>query len=113
MTASALAPAPALAHALAGLSGWQQARTPQHIACIDKAWQFADFEGAVWAFGRVAQLARAHDHHPDITVSHCHLRLRLWSHDAQGLTHKDVALAHAIDLALQAPQPNAAAGMAP
>ena len=83
-----------LQQALAQLDGWTwDAAQP----CIAKSWEFDVFKTAVRFFDQVAQLAELHDHHPECLSVHTHLQIRLWTHDAGGLTAKDVALAQAID----------------
>ncbi len=68
-----------------------------HRASIHKAWTFDSFDAAVLFFNRVAELAKAHDHHPEIVSCYTDLRVRLWTHEAGGLTDRDFALARAID----------------
>jgi 4a-hydroxytetrahydrobiopterin dehydratase len=46
---------------------------------------------------RVAELANAADHHPDILIRYDHVVLTLSSHDSGGLTERDFKLAAAID----------------
>jgi 4a-hydroxytetrahydrobiopterin dehydratase len=82
-------------HRLQRLQGWSLDAT---IPCIQKAWTFDRFESAVAFFNRVAELAAAQDHHPEVWSSHVRLRIRLWTHDTGGLTDKDFELAEAIDL---------------
>jgi len=48
---------------------------------------------------RIAALAQAMDHHPDLSVAYARVGVRLTSHDAGGVTEADVALAEAIDRA--------------
>jgi 4a-hydroxytetrahydrobiopterin dehydratase len=63
---------------------------------IERTFRFADFSEA-WAFmSRVALLAERHDHHPDWRNAWGRVDIRLTTHDAGGLTEKDVALARAI-----------------
>lgn len=63
---------------------------------IHRAFHFADFSAA-WAFmTRVALLAEKHDHHPDWSNSYDTVDITLSSHDAGGLTSRDVTLAQAI-----------------
>ena len=45
---------------------------------------------------RVAALARAADHHPDIDIRYSKVTLALSTHDAGGLTARDFDLAEAI-----------------
>jgi 4a-hydroxytetrahydrobiopterin dehydratase len=58
---------------------------------------FSDFSQA-WGFmSRVALLAEARNHHPDWSNSWNKVVIELVSHDAGGLTERDVDLASAID----------------
>ncbi len=64
---------------------------------LARDWRFPDFSAA-WAFlTRVALLAERHDHHPEITNTYNRVRLVLTTHDAGGLSPRDIALARAID----------------
>jgi 4a-hydroxytetrahydrobiopterin dehydratase len=82
----------ALAAALARLSGWRRAGR-----AIEKTWRFADFRTALAFVNRVGELAERQQHHPDIAIHYSEVTLTLWSHDAGGVTTRDVKLAEAID----------------
>jgi 4a-hydroxytetrahydrobiopterin dehydratase len=58
---------------------------------------FADFSEAFAFMTRVALLAERADHHPDWSNSWNRVVIDLVSHDAGGLTDRDVALAAAIN----------------
>jgi 4a-hydroxytetrahydrobiopterin dehydratase len=45
----------------------------------------------------VSDLAESQNHHPEILSRYTRVLLKLTTHDAQGLTRKDFALAQAID----------------
>jgi 4a-hydroxytetrahydrobiopterin dehydratase len=61
-------------------------------------WKFADFAAAMAFVNRVAELAEAANHHPDILLHGWNrVRLRLTTHSAGGLTCRDLELARAID----------------
>jgi 4a-hydroxytetrahydrobiopterin dehydratase len=49
---------------------------------------------------RVALLAERHDHHPEWSNVYNRVDITLSTHDAGGLTTRDVALAQAIDALL-------------
>ncbi|MFL5285056.1 MAG: 4a-hydroxytetrahydrobiopterin dehydratase [Rhodopila sp.] len=67
---------------------------------IRREFRFADFSQA-WGFmTRVALLAEKFDHHPDWSNVWNTVRIELSTHDAGGLTDKDVRLAQAIDALL-------------
>src|SRR5687767_12882521 len=57
------------------------------------------FAAAIAFVSRVAGLAEEAEHHPDIDVRYDRVRLRLSSHDAGGVTERDVTLAENIERA--------------
>jgi 4a-hydroxytetrahydrobiopterin dehydratase len=64
---------------------------------IRKTFTFDDFPGAIAFVNGVADLAEAADHHPDITINYNRVLLALSSHDAGGITQKDIDLAREIE----------------
>ena len=62
-----------------------------------KSFKFNDFAEAFAFLTRVAAHAEAVDHHPEFTSVWNRVDFRLTSHDAGGITERDVALAEAID----------------
>ena len=64
---------------------------------ITRDFKFRDFAEAFGFMTRVAALAEAADHHPDWSNAYNRVTIALSTHDAGGLTEKDVALASAID----------------
>lgn len=78
--------------ALAELPGWER-----HGDAIEKAFQFDDFRQA-WAFmGKIAEKAEAMNHHPEWTNVYNRVLIRLTTHDADGITSRDVDLARFIE----------------
>jgi 4a-hydroxytetrahydrobiopterin dehydratase len=70
-------------------------------ASIVRDLTFDDFAGAIAFVNRVAQVAEAANHHPDILVHGWkHVRLTLSTHSQGGLTGADFALAAQIDALL-------------
>jgi 4a-hydroxytetrahydrobiopterin dehydratase len=64
---------------------------------ITRAFRFKDFSEA-WGFmARVALLAEAQDHHPEWFNVWNRVEITLSTHDASGLSARDVRLAKAID----------------
>ena len=66
---------------------------------IQRTFQFKDFVSAVEFVNKVADLAEAADHHPDILIRYNKVTLTLSTHDAGGVTEKDFALAAQADQA--------------
>lgn len=81
-----------IAEALRGLPGWARAGS-----AITRTFRFAGFHEAVAFVDRLVAPAEAANHHPDLAVSYNRVQVTLTTHDAGGLTRKDVDLAHAID----------------
>ena len=80
--------------ALAQVPGWSYL-APE--PCLARDWQFADFVQAFGFVTQVALLAQALDHHPDWSQSYNRVSIRLRSHDAGGVTPRDIALAQRIN----------------
>ena len=80
--------------ALAALKQWKE--IPGRDA-IKRDFKFADFNQA-WGFmTRVALAADKADHHPEWSNVYNRVEIVLSTHDAGGLSEKDVALARFID----------------
>lgn len=80
--------------ALAQLDGWEFARSGD---AMRKVFRFADFSAA-WGFmNRVALLAEKHDHHPEWSNVYGTVDITLTTHDAGGISQRDVAMASAIN----------------
>lgn len=80
--------------AIAGLVGWSAVDGRD---AIRKVFEFADFSAA-WGFmSRVALKAEAMDHHPEWFNVYNKVDVTLATHDAGGVTQKDVDLAGFMD----------------
>jgi len=66
-----------------------------------RKWTFKDFAEAMAFVNRVAALAEAAGHHPDIDIRYNQVILGLISHDAGGITKRDAAMAARIDKELE------------
>jgi 4a-hydroxytetrahydrobiopterin dehydratase len=85
---------PEIAQHLEG-SSWQR----EHDAIV-REFERTDFDEAIAFVNRVAALAQAANHHPDVLVhDYKHVRLTLSTHAAGGLTARDFELAAQIDAA--------------
>jgi 4a-hydroxytetrahydrobiopterin dehydratase len=62
-----------------------------------RSFKFKDFSEAFGFLTRVALHAEQHDHHPEFTSVWNRIDFRLTSHDAGGVTERDVKLADAIN----------------
>lgn len=82
--------------ALARLQGWRAANGRDAIC---KEFRFKDFNAAFGFMTRVALYAEKADHHPEWLNVYNRVEATLTTHDAGGVTDKDVALAHFMDQA--------------
>ena len=80
--------------ALAQLPQWRELPGRDAIA---RKFTFADFNQAFGFMTRVALVAEKMDHHPEWHNVYRTVEVTLATHDAGGVTEKDVALAKAMD----------------
>lgn len=64
---------------------------------IERTFEFDDFEQSIDFVNGVAELAAEADHHPDIDIRYCKVRLVLSTHSKGGLTDLDFDLAEKLD----------------
>jgi 4a-hydroxytetrahydrobiopterin dehydratase len=66
-------------------------------------WTFTNFVEAMAFVNRVAELAERAEHHPDIDIRYNRVKLGLVSHDAGGITARDVRMARQLNAGLATP----------
>jgi len=64
---------------------------------LRRHFKFENFAGALDFVSRVGELAEAADHHPDICFGWGYANIELTTHDRNGITDVDIALAQRID----------------
>lgn len=64
---------------------------------LERSFRFKDFSEAFAFLTRVALHAEKVDHHPEFTSAWNRVDFRLTTHDADGVTERDVKLAEAIN----------------
>ncbi|MEJ7933784.1 4a-hydroxytetrahydrobiopterin dehydratase [Sphingobium sp. AN558] len=85
------------ARALADLPGWSVVADRDGIS---RRFTFANFNAAFGFMTRVALLAEKADHHPEWSNIYNRVDIILTTHDAGGLSRRDIDLAVAIDALL-------------
>ncbi|MGE0313529.1 MAG: 4a-hydroxytetrahydrobiopterin dehydratase [Lautropia sp.] len=85
----------ALAQHLAALPRWRY--TPDRGGVIGREFVFDDFGQAFSFMAELALFAERHDHHPEWSNVYNRVRIELTTHDANGVTAKDVDFARAAD----------------
>jgi 4a-hydroxytetrahydrobiopterin dehydratase len=79
---------------LKNLPGWEYRAERE---AITKRYSFPDFVVAFGFMTQVAIEAEKMDHHPEWTNVFRHVDILLTTHEAGGLTNKDIALARAVE----------------
>ena len=81
------------------LSEWLRAQSgwKGDVRAITKEFRFPTFRDAIVFVNRAAGLADEMNHHPDIDIRYDRVVVKLSSHDAGGVTERDLKLAAAID----------------
>jgi len=85
------------AAALAVIPKW---RLSDDASGISRTIRFKDFVSAFGFMSKVALLAERADHHPEWSNVYNRVDIRLTTHDAGGLSTRDIALATEIDALL-------------
>lgn len=80
--------------AMAKLKGWSDVAGRD---AITRTFTFRDFNEAFGFMSRVALVAEKSDHHPEWRNVYKTVEVVLSTHDANGVTAKDIALAEAMD----------------
>jgi len=85
-----------LLDAVMGIPGWVLVQGE-----LVRELSFKDFVESMAFVKKVAVLAEAAGHHPDIDIRYSKVRLGLVTHDAGGITDQDVAFAKRVNEALE------------
>lgn len=87
--------ASAAAEQVAALPGWKLSSDGKMIR---KEWRLKDFSASIEFFQRVANVANAEDHHPDLHLTgYRNVAIELTTHAIKGLSENDFILAAKID----------------
>ncbi len=86
--------------ALAKLAGWSEVKGRD---AISRKFTFKDFNEAFGFMARAALIAEKLDHHPEWFNVYNKVEVTLATHDAGGVTERDVALAEAMNRLAEPP----------
>jgi 4a-hydroxytetrahydrobiopterin dehydratase len=84
----------AVQRGLGSLPGWGRKGD-----VLSKTFQFDTFPAGITFVSRVADAAEAAQHHPDIDIRYTKITCMLTTHDAGGITDKDLKMANEIERA--------------
>lgn len=86
-----------------------QAQIDEAIKKLDLTWaaigndflvrvfETGTFKRGVELVNRIAEVAEAHNHHPEVSLRFDQVELKVNTHSIQGITDKDFAFAEAVD----------------
>jgi 4a-hydroxytetrahydrobiopterin dehydratase len=80
---------------LENLPGWRLTHDGKRIR---KDWRVKNFLAGMEFFRKVAEVAEAEQHHPDLHLEgYCNMWIEIWTHAIGGLSENDFILAAKID----------------
>lgn len=79
---------------LADLPGWS---TDGEGRILERAYRLDRYLDGIAFAARIGEMAEAEDHHPELIIGWCRLTVRWTTHDAGGLTARDLACARLTD----------------
>jgi 4a-hydroxytetrahydrobiopterin dehydratase len=83
-----------VAEKLKALPGWEYKNN-----AISKMFKFKEFTHGIEFVQKVAEIAEAADHHPDIAINYTLVTFSCSTHTDGGVTDKDIKLAQNIEMA--------------
>jgi|SRR5579862_4407171 4a-hydroxytetrahydrobiopterin dehydratase len=83
-----------VAEKLKALPGWEYKNN-----AISKMFKFKEFTHGIEFVQKVAEIAEAADHHPDIAINYTRVTFSCSTHTDGGVTDKDIKLAQNIEMA--------------
>jgi 4a-hydroxytetrahydrobiopterin dehydratase len=87
---------PEIERRLSALPGWNFKDN-----AITKLYRFKQFMDGIKCLNRVAEMAEAADHHPDVQINYTRITFTCSTHDQGGVTEKDFKLAAQIEEAFK------------
>jgi len=85
-----------IAEKLEALPGWKYKDN-----AISKTFKFKEFLNGIEFVQKIAEIAEAADHHPDILIKYTSITFTCSTHTDGGVTEKDIKLANNIEIAFK------------
>ena len=76
---------------------WTVGKNEKGIPFIERIQHASFYMGGIDFARKVAKIAEANNHHPDIRINYKRISVRYWTHSAGGVTLADVQMAQKID----------------
>ena len=76
---------------------WKSGKNDKGVPYIERVKHASKYMGGIDFVHKVAEVAEANNHHPDIHINYKRISVRYWTHTASGVTLADVQMAQKID----------------
>ena len=76
---------------------WTVGKNEKGIPFIERVQHASVYMEGIDFVQKVAKIAEANNHHPDIRINYKRISVRYWTHSAGGVTLADVQIAQKID----------------
>jgi len=76
---------------------WKTGKNEKGVPYIERVKHAKTYMEGIDFVHKVAQLAEANNHHPDIFIHYKRITIRYWTHTASGVTLADVQMAQKVD----------------
>jgi|TARA_B100000959_G_scaffold235119_1_gene253283 4a-hydroxytetrahydrobiopterin dehydratase len=76
---------------------WTVGKNEKGIPFIERVQHASVYMEGIDFVQKVAKIAEANNHHPDIRINYKRISVRYWTHSAGGVTLADVQMAQKID----------------
>ena len=76
---------------------WKTGKNERGVPFIERVHHASKFLDGIEFVKKVAEMAEANNHHPDIIINYKRISIRYWTHTASGVTLADVQMAQKIN----------------
>mgnify|MGYP001032236494 FL=1 len=76
---------------------WKTGKNERDVLFIERIHHASKYMGGIEFVRKVAEMAEANNHHPDIIINYKRISIRYWTHTASGVTLADVQMAQKIN----------------
>ena len=76
---------------------WKTGKNERDVLFIERIHHASKYMEGIEFVRKVAEMAEANNHHPDIIINYKRISIRYWTHTASGVTLADVQMAQKIN----------------
>ena len=79
------------------IPAWKTGKNEKNVPYIERIKHASRYMEGIDFVRKVAEMAEANNHHPDIHINYKRISVRYWTHTVSGVTLADVQMAQKID----------------